>query len=340
MRDGFFEDENVTFFMVYNDTNDNKYNVPSYVKLIERPNIGYDFGGWGDVIMNHVNYEDYDRFLFINSSVYGPIIPHFLDKKIWLAALMDKLQDDVKLVGCTVNYAPMLHVQSYCWGVDKIFLKFFLAVGYFNQDIKNRMDAIMKCEVRNIMFLKAAKYRYHALQPNIGIYGHDDSTTYLHMHDLWANPLCSIFKKSDHNLETWSFQQLVKFETPSDDNEELHLIVVDDRVDENFIAKYSGIRVIKMKSESLLIYLAKNYLQFSLLPKPLPDQDINGYFVNPHNKSFPTKQKFLVISDIKTIELRGIPNVVYKNDMDVLMKDIEYRVCIQYRIDYKLKLID
>lgn len=344
IRDGIFDDDNMTFVIVYNGNNDKKFDIPSYVKVIERSNIGYDFGAWGDVIMNHINYKDYDKFLFLNSSVYGPNIPQYLDNRLWITALTDKLKDDVKLVGCTKNYVPVLHIQSYCWGVDKIFLEYLLKIGYFTQVIENRLDAIFKCEVQNINLLKSIKFKYHVLQSDIGLYGHDDATNYNHLRQLWNNPYGILFIKSAHNSEDHSFKQIIRFDNYIVDHK-LYLITLDKRIDESYINKYKDISVIQIEPANIISYIVKNFLEPSLLTIPIHDSNIDiilkkYLFQFKNSRSFPTKKKFIVISNEMQLEKHGIPNIVYNNDMDTFIKDVEYKMCIQYDANYKLKLID
>ncbi len=49
------------------------------LKIIERENKGYDFGGHY-IALNYIKEQNlkYDYFIFMNSSVIGPIIPHYI----------------------------------------------------------------------------------------------------------------------------------------------------------------------------------------------------------------------------------------------------------------------
>ena len=44
-------------------------------------NIGYDFGGWSDALLTNNLYENYDNFIFANSSVIGPFLPDYCKGK-------------------------------------------------------------------------------------------------------------------------------------------------------------------------------------------------------------------------------------------------------------------
>ena len=39
--------------------------LPSYVKLIKRDNLGFDFGAWSDGLFKDDLYKNYDNFIFV-----------------------------------------------------------------------------------------------------------------------------------------------------------------------------------------------------------------------------------------------------------------------------------
>ena len=129
-----FYDENIDFIVISNDKNIS-VTVPPYVKILKRDNIGYDFGGWSDGLLSDNLYENYDNFIFVNSSVIGPFLPSFYKGK-WTDVYIDGLQQDVKLFGSTINtcYDPLnkSHVQSYIFSMDKNTLKYLIECGIFS----------------------------------------------------------------------------------------------------------------------------------------------------------------------------------------------------------------
>jgi len=68
--------------------------------VIYRNNIGYDFGAWSECIEKYIK-DTYEYYIFINTSVIGPII----DKnKNWLHEFLKLFNTkDVKLVGTSIN---------------------------------------------------------------------------------------------------------------------------------------------------------------------------------------------------------------------------------------------
>jgi hypothetical protein len=129
-----FYDINVDFIMISNGKN-NKFEVPSYVKTLFRDNIGYDFGGWSDALLTNNLYENYDTFIFVNSSVIGPFIPSYYKDK-WTNIYINGLKNNIKLFGSTINTCgdPLYksHVQSYIFSMDKPTLKYLINCEIFS----------------------------------------------------------------------------------------------------------------------------------------------------------------------------------------------------------------
>jgi lipopolysaccharide biosynthesis protein len=134
IKNAIFKDENVDFIVISNDKN-NKINVPSYVKTMFRDNIGFDFGGWSDALLINDLYKNYDKFIFVNSSVMGPYIPSYCREK-WTDVYINGLKDNIKLFGSTINTCcnPLResHVQSYIFSMDKITLEYLIQQHIFS----------------------------------------------------------------------------------------------------------------------------------------------------------------------------------------------------------------
>jgi lipopolysaccharide biosynthesis protein len=170
IKDGCFLSHDVTFVFVFNSTINNELRklIPDYVICVERPDLGYDFGAWSDVILNKdiANYENYDAFIFLNSSVYGPCLPRYIDNKDWVKCFTNKLDHKTKLVGCTVNFDHQEHIQSYCWCVDKVFLKILIDENYFNNKtfVNDQYFYILNYEIKNVSILKKYGYDYFSFE--------------------------------------------------------------------------------------------------------------------------------------------------------------------------------
>jgi hypothetical protein len=126
---------------------------------IQHENVCYDFGtfGWflntytvGNPWINQTNIDDkqkkinitqYKYFIMINSSVRGPFFPPYYLKFVadykkefkksfyWYYVFTKRLNDKIKLTGCTISCSPRPHVQSYVLVADFVGLTILLKPG-------------------------------------------------------------------------------------------------------------------------------------------------------------------------------------------------------------------
>lgn len=144
-----FYDEKIDFLIIINSL-EIDIKVPEYVKILKRENIGYDFGGWSDGLLNNDLYKNYGYFIFVNSSVIGPYLP--VDYKCkWTDIFLDGLTNDIKLFGCTINtiFTPhYAHVQSYLFSMNYGTLAYLIKSEIFSKNyVKTFYDAIWLKEV-------------------------------------------------------------------------------------------------------------------------------------------------------------------------------------------------
>jgi len=143
IKNAIYYDENVDFIMIANNKNV-KYECPNYVKRLYRDNIGYDFGGWSEGILKDDLYKNYEYFIFVNSSVIGPILPLY-NTKIWTDIYLEGLNEDVKLFGSSINTCVNnlhvkintnreinSHVQSYIYSMNVETLEFLIQKEIFS----------------------------------------------------------------------------------------------------------------------------------------------------------------------------------------------------------------
>ena len=146
-----FYDKDIDFIVISNNKNI-ILKVPKYVKILNRDNIGYDFGGWSDALLINNLYKNYDNFIFVNSSVIGPFLPSNYKCK-WTDIFLDGLKNDIKLFGSTINTCdkPLTHshVQSNIFSMDKNTLQYLIDCHIFSMTnyAKTFNDAIFQKEV-------------------------------------------------------------------------------------------------------------------------------------------------------------------------------------------------
>lgn len=164
-----FYDKNIDFIIISN-SKDNIFEVPHYVKILFRDNIGYDFGGWSDALLTNNLYENYDNFIFVNSSVIGPFLPSYYKDK-WTDIYINGLQNNVKLFGSTINTCgdPLnkSHVQSYIFSMDKQTLKYLINCEIFSitNYEKTFEDVIWKREVLMSIYIIKNNWNIGSLLP-------------------------------------------------------------------------------------------------------------------------------------------------------------------------------
>jgi len=130
-------------------------------RLILRPNLGYDFGSWGQAIKNEDYLKAHNDLVFVNSSLVGPLFePH-----IFISKLLS-LDYDVKAAVESFQIHP--HFQSYLWSVEssKLFtteIKDFLLK--FIDVPANRDQAIINGELKFPSVLRDAGMSYGSIFP-------------------------------------------------------------------------------------------------------------------------------------------------------------------------------
>jgi hypothetical protein len=150
IKNAIFKSTTVDFLIICN-SHEIDFTAPSYVRIIKRANIGYDFGAWSDALLINELYKNYSHFIFANSSIIGPFLPYYFIGK-WTDMYINGLNDDVKLFGSTINTynepITTTHVQSYIFAMDYDTLVYLIDSGIFSLDYVTTFDdAIWKKEV-------------------------------------------------------------------------------------------------------------------------------------------------------------------------------------------------
>jgi hypothetical protein len=157
IQNAIFKDESVDFLIICNNEDLVLNNIPDYVKMINRPNIGWDFGGWSYGLLTDDLYKKYDAFIFVNSTVIGPFLPLYYTGK-WTDIFINGLSETVKLFGSTINssYAnvcdPIIysHIQSYIFSMDRVALEYLINEEIFSitNYAKNFTEAVIYKEIK------------------------------------------------------------------------------------------------------------------------------------------------------------------------------------------------
>ncbi len=154
------------------------------VTIIPCPNHGYDFGGYGKVIAElGPRLDDFETFLFVNSSVRGPFL-QIGQNADWTRLFTDRLQGDVALVGATACdmeidyiYARMfqerhgkrdrlLHIQSTAYALSRAGLRQLQDVNFYAiPEAYEKHDIILDFEMRMTDLLLRGGAQAECLMP-------------------------------------------------------------------------------------------------------------------------------------------------------------------------------
>jgi lipopolysaccharide biosynthesis protein len=144
-----------------------KLNLCNVYKLVKRKNVGNDFGAWSDTILEYELQNQYDNFIFINSSVYGPISNEEENDCNWCDTMLNGLNEDVKLFGSTINGAYNFHVQSYAFCMKSDTLKYLIKEGIFKKGINStKSDLIQNYELKMSKLILKKEWNIGCLSGN------------------------------------------------------------------------------------------------------------------------------------------------------------------------------
>lgn len=179
-----FESDQVQFLFVRNNDDFENYDQFwsqhhfSNVNLLLRKNFGHDFGGWNDALFIDSNslkdriirgcyggksplYQNYDTFVFLNDTAYGPFVPKYTNEN-WLDLFIAKLSKDIAMTCVSVN----------CMGSSENNFK------YFYDEIESfyGFKPKDKCHVQSFAF--AVKYETLMLLLNHGLFMFNNERLY------------------------------------------------------------------------------------------------------------------------------------------------------------------
>lgn len=157
VKNALYADPNVSWMFVINHptlTVELPSSMTNNIHIINRENIGHDFGAWG-IGLSSIDTDQYDKYILINSSVRGPFYPKWSQERKWILSLTRLLTGDIHLAGTSIGYwNGQPHVQSMVLCFDKIGLEIA-----FEQDIFTsnpiHMERIDVCMNKEVGFSKA-----------------------------------------------------------------------------------------------------------------------------------------------------------------------------------------
>ncbi|KAF4626105.1 hypothetical protein G7Y89_g12056 [Cudoniella acicularis] len=115
------------FMFILNGDNKAEEIIPKKpnIKYIHRKNDCYDLGAFAEVLVKDDLYKKYKKFITMNGSIRGPFLPQWATG-CWSDMYLNRVTEQVKLVGMTFNCEPVNHVQSMIWATDRVGLETLL----------------------------------------------------------------------------------------------------------------------------------------------------------------------------------------------------------------------
>lgn len=142
--------------------------LPSNAHYLQHENECYDFGTYGWFLRSKiVDIKQYKYFILMNASIRGPFLTSYFDEQIfwWFAIFTERLNDEVKLIGPTINCEYEPHVQSYLLTTDQI------GLAILNHETtgvlgckKDYGDAVFNGEIGASRLILKANYQIASLQ--------------------------------------------------------------------------------------------------------------------------------------------------------------------------------
>jgi len=128
--------DTVDYYIIVNGKSSINIDTKPNITVLYRQNKGYDFGGYS-YALKKINNE-YDYYFFINTSVCGPY-----GVKEWTKPFLELFNDDVKVVGTTINIDTIdkniikPHVQSMFFCIPYDYLQYLNNIDFFNEETIN-----------------------------------------------------------------------------------------------------------------------------------------------------------------------------------------------------------
>lgn len=236
LKNGLIYQENYHYLLVINNPAFDIELIRKYlsgtVRSLIRANIGHDFQGWNEglfldsrkrniVLVPYQNsetplYQNYERFIFLNSTVKGPYLPRYSGVN-WIEAFTFMLgKNNIAISGISVNFVgyPLTeckvfmkkhynaniknysHVQSMAFSLTKEALDYLISrklFGFRKQFSKSKIELICSAEIAMSALLKERKYNMYSLIYSQGLIGPEEDRK---EHDPWlpSYPYHSLFE--------------------------------------------------------------------------------------------------------------------------------------------------
>lgn len=157
LKHGYIRSPSIDYIFVVNGSHTVVFPQGNNIRVCLRENSGFDFQGYYTGLL--CIRKKYAHYSFVNSSVRGPFIPHYISDFKWYQPFINLLKGTTKLVGCVINvqsptplfklstYGP--HVQSYCFMMDNECMEYLMTeTDLFAKQYQDKNDVITNQEIK------------------------------------------------------------------------------------------------------------------------------------------------------------------------------------------------
>jgi hypothetical protein len=160
--------DNIDYYFIINGNSTVVFPKKNNIKIINRENIGYDFGAYSYAITNIIPHN-YDYYIFLNATVKGP---YLTNNKNWLDTFLELFTNNVKLVGTSVcftetekvkktyNIDNIYFVQSMFFIINKELFNYLIDNNFFNDEqLLNKETVLEKIVINKEIKLSYLTYK-------------------------------------------------------------------------------------------------------------------------------------------------------------------------------------
>ncbi|KAI1213009.1 uncharacterized protein F4807DRAFT_412556 [Annulohypoxylon truncatum] len=115
------------FIFILNGPTDAANLIPdrTNIQVVSRSNECSYLTAHSEVLRKDGLWKKYNRFIMLNAEVRGPFMP-FWSRSCWSDVFIDRITEEIKLVGMKVTCLPSFHIESMVWATDTIGMELLL----------------------------------------------------------------------------------------------------------------------------------------------------------------------------------------------------------------------
>lgn len=147
-----------------------EFPVRDNIDYLFTENKNFDYGGYCAAIHKLMAWQEYDFYLFINSSVRGPFIPAYSNQN-WTNFFVNQFSNETGMVGSAISITPshhsiakmyyekygrcerndqfLGHVQTTCYALSRQVLEQLVGLGFYEEtEALNKDETVRDYEIR------------------------------------------------------------------------------------------------------------------------------------------------------------------------------------------------